>query len=185
MSGVKRGLSAESETYKNILASLERELATSTRYILCAEKAAEDGYEQIADIFEETSINEREHAKILIKLINKGAMPSTPENLTSAYTCEYHEWTAMYVSYAEKARVEGYNDIARMFEGLAGIERHHDARFRKLAQNIMKGQVFCKEDNVLWICMNCGNLIYSDGAPDNCPVCACLQGYYQLNRDNY
>lgn len=180
-----RTITAESSTYSNIAEALERELMASARYSISAEKAREDGYEQIADIFEETSKNEMEHAKILLKLINNNAMPSTPDNLKSAYTGEYREWTSIYVSFAEKAREEGYNEIARLFECLAGIEMHHDVRFRKLAQNIMNNQVFCKKDNALWICMKCGYLVYGGGAPDICPVCMGQQGYYQLNRDNY
>lgn len=178
-------ISAESKTYANIAASLERELLAGARYAIYAEKAREDGYEQIADIFEETSKNELEHAKLLLKVINGNAIPSTYENLKSAYKEEYREWTAIYVCFAEKAREEGYDGIARLFEGLAGIERHHDVRFRKLAQNIADNKVFYRKDNAMWICKSCGNLFYGDGAPAHCPVCRGRQGCYRLCRDNY
>lgn len=175
----------ESETYKNLQAAFEGETQASTRYAIFSEKAREDGYEQIGDIFEETSGNEREHAVIWMKLLNGGEIPPTLQNLKEAYSGENYEWTNMYIGFAEKAYEEGFPEIARLFEGVAGVERHHDARYRKLAQNIMNDTVFCKKSNVLWICLNCGNLFYGECAPSVCPVCGYPQGYYQLNCENY
>lgn len=175
----------ESNTYKNLQAAFSGETSASGKYAIFGMKAKEDGYEQIGNIFMETSGNEREHAEIWYKILHGGEVPPTLDNLQEAYSGEYHEWTKMYTDYAKEAREEGYPEIARLFEGVAGIERHHDGRFRKLAQNIMDDKVFCKDSKVVWVCLNCGNLYYGECAPEICPVCSYPQGYYQLNCENY
>ncbi|HWT27284.1 MAG TPA: rubrerythrin family protein [Mobilitalea sp.] len=175
----------ESNTYKNLTAAFKGETSASGKYALYGIYAREDGFEQIGNIFDETSRNEREHAEIWFKILHGGEVPSTLENLKDAYSGENYEWTTMYMDYATEADREGYPEIARLFEGIAAIERHHDARFRKLAHNIMYDQVFCKKENSLWVCLNCGNLYYGECAPDPCPVCDYPQGYYQLNCENY
>ncbi len=176
---------SESNTYKNLQAAFDGETKASTKYAIYGRKAKEDGYEQIGNIFNETSGNEREHAEIWLRLLNGGELPSTPENLKESFSGENYEWTTMYIGFAQEARREGYPEIAELFEGVAAIERHHDSRFRKLASNIMNSTVFCKNSNVLWICLNCGNLYYGECAPEPCPVCGYPQGYYQLNCNNY
>jgi len=175
----------KSNTYKNLQAAFTGETSASGKYAIFGRKAKEEGYEQIGNIFEETSGNEREHAEIWLKLMEGGEVPTTLDNLKTAYGGENYEWTSMYVKYAEEAEREGFHQIACLFEGVANIERHHDARFRKLAQNIMNDQVFCKKVNTLWVCLNCGNLYYGECAPEVCPVCCYPQGYYQLNCENY
>jgi len=175
----------ESNTYQNLQEAFKGEGTASTKYAIYGMKAKEDGYEQIGNIFEETSRNEREHCEIWLKLLHGGEVPSTLDNLKDSYGGEYYEWTTMYMDYAREAVQEGYPEIARLFEGVAAIERHHDARIRKLAQNIMNDKVFCKDNNVLWVCLNCGNIFYGECAPDPCPVCGYSQGYYQLNCENY
>jgi len=175
----------QSKTYQNLQDAFTGETSASGKYAIFSLKAKEDGYEQIGNIFAETSGNEREHAEIWLKLMEGGEVPSTLDNLKTAYGGENYEWTSMYVGYAEEAEREGFPEIARLFEGVANIERHHDARFRKLAQNIMNEQVFCKRSNTIWVCINCGNLYYGECAPDPCPVCDYPQGYYQVNCENY
>ena len=175
----------ESNTFKNLQAAFDGETKASTKYAIYGRKAKEEGYIQIGNIFEETSGNEREHAEIWMKLMKDGEVPPTFDNLQDAYSGEDFEYTRMYPGYAEEAMREGYPEIARLFEGVARIEQHHNARYRKLAQNIMNDTVFCKNSNVVWICLNCGNLYYGECAPDPCPVCGYPQGYYQLNCDNY
>jgi rubrerythrin len=133
----------------------------------------------------ETSGNEREHAEIWLKLMEGGEVPSTLENLKDAYSGETYEWTKMYMDYATEAEIEGYPEIADLFVGVANIEHHHDARYRKLAQNIMEDQVFCKRTETVWVCLNCGNLYYGECAPEYCPVCGYPQAYYQVNCENY
>lgn len=175
----------ESNTFRNLQAAFDGETKASTKYAIYGRKAKEEGYEQIGNIFNETSGNEREHAEIWLKLIKGGEVPSTLENLKDSYAGENYEWTTMYIGFAQEARREGYPEIAELFEGVASIERHHDSRYRKLANNIVNDTVFCKNNNVLWVCLNCGNLYYGDCAPDPCPVCGYPQGYYQMNCDNF
>lgn len=175
----------ESKTYLNLQNAFSGETSASGKYAMFGRKAKEEGYEQIGNIFMETSGNEREHAEIWYKILNGGEVPSTLDNLKNAYTGENYEWTTMYPDYAREAMKEGYPEIARLFEGVAAIERHHDARYRKLAQNITYDKVFCKDGKALWVCLNCGNLFYGECAPDICPVCSYPQGYYQMNCENY
>lgn len=175
----------ESKTYKNLQEAFKGETSASGKYALYARKAEEDGYIQIANIFDETSRNEREHAELWMKLMYGGEVPSTLENLKEAYSGEGYEFTTMYPRFAEEAIREGYPEIAELFLGVAAIERHHNARFRKLAKNIMDDTVFCKGTKIVWICLNCGNLYYGECAPEICPVCGYPQGYYQVNCENY
>jgi len=175
----------KSNTYNNLQKAFAGETSASGKYAIFGFKAKEDGYEQIGNIFFETSGNEREHAEIWYKILNGGEIPCTLDNLKNAYGGEYFEWTEMYMNYAKEAKKEGYYDIAKLFEGVANIERHHDARFRKLADNIIDNEVFCKKEKMVWVCLNCGNLVYDQCAPEVCPVCDYPQGYYQLNCENY
>ncbi len=174
-----------SNTYKNLQRAFDGEAGASTKYAIYGRKAREEGYVQIANIFEEASMNEQEHAELFMKLMKGGEISSTLDNLVDSYSGENEEWTNRYIGFAREARKEGYPEIGELFEGAAGVERHHDARFRKLASNIVNGTVFCKNKNVMWICLNCGNLYYSDCAPDPCPVCGYPRGYYQLSCDNF
>lgn len=170
----------ESKTYKNLQKAYEGELKASTRYHIYGEKARDDGFEQIGDIFMETSHNEKEHAEIWLKLLNGGKIPSTLENLKEAAKGENYEWTTMYKQFADTAREEGFNKIADLFEGVARIENNHDGRFETLAWNIESDRVFCRENEAVWICTNCGNLTWAECAPKVCPVCGYPQGYYEL-----
>lgn len=170
----------ESETYHNLQAAYHGELMASAKYDLYGEKAYEDEYQQIGNIFKETSKNEREHAEIWLKKLSGGEVPSTYDNLKEAAAGENHEWTSMYPGYAETAVREGYPEIADLFIQVARIENNHDGRFETLAWNIESNQVFCREHEAVWICENCGNLVWANCAPEICPVCGYPQGYYQL-----
>ncbi len=175
----------ESQTYKNLQDAFAGETRASGRYAIYARKAWEDGYEQIGNIFEETSGNEREHGTIWLRYLNGGEIPSTLENLKSAARGEEYEWTTMYSDYADIARQEGFSEISDLFLSVANIEYHHDQRFKKLAQNIEDGTVFCKGEAKVWICLNCGNLVNDYCAPEICPVCDYPMGYYEVNCENY
>ena len=144
----------ESNTFRNLQTAFDGETRVSTKYAIYGRKAKEEGYEQIGRIFEEASCNEREHANIWLKLMTGGELPSTLENLKASYSGENYEWTTMYISFAQEARREGFEEIAELFEGVAAIERYHDSRFRKLASNIMNNTVFDRNNNVFWICLN-------------------------------
>lgn len=174
----------DSQTYQNLLNAYGRELTNSAKYQIFEEKAINDEYIQVGNIFGRIAENEREHAILWRNFLNESVVPTTLENLEEARAIEEYEWTELYVDFAKTARDEGYDEIARLFDWVAKIEQHHDFIFSRLAQNIRDNQMFCKESRVVWICIKCGNLIFDTCAPDICPVCFYPQGYYELNCDN-
>lgn len=176
---------ANSQTYKNLQNAFNLESVESTKYRISAERARIDGYQQIGNIFDLTARNEQQHAEIWMRFMLQGNMPTTLENLQNAASAENYEGKDLFMQYAETARSEGYTDIANMFEGIAVIERHQEYRFNQLAQNIQDNQVFCKPSSTVWVCIICGNLVWSECAPEICPICRYPQGYYQLNCENY
>lgn len=176
---------AQSRTYENLQRAYLCELQASTKYRIYSQLARGEGYQQIANIFEETGGNEEAHARIWLRFLNEGNMPDTFVNLQDAYRGEKEEWTHMYKKYAATARKEGYEDLARLFEGVAGIERHHDYRYERLAENIEKKEVFCQKGAKAWICLNCGYIHWGVCGPEKCPVCKYPQGFYQGNCENY
>jgi len=181
-----------SQTYKNLQAAFNGESIASTKYRIYADKARREGYQQIGNIFDEASWNERQHAEIWLKVMlqsqippTRNTIPPTINNLQDAATGEHSERLNLYLNYAETARAEGYNDIANLFEGISIIERHHIFRFNQLAENISNNQVFCKPSSTVWICLICGNLVWNECAPEICPICGYPQAYYQLNCENF
>lgn len=172
------------KTEANLMAAFAGESQARNKYTYYASKAKKDGYVQIAALFEETANNEKEHAKIWFKLLHDG-MPSTVENLKDAAEGENYEWTDMYVGFAKTAREEGFEDIAKLFEGVAAIEKEHEERYRKLLKNIEGDLVFSKDGDVIWECRNCGHIVIGKKAPDICPVCAHPQSYFQVKANNY
>ena len=141
------------------------------KYTYFASKAKKEGYEQIAAIFQETADNEKEHAKMWFKLLNGGEIPSTEENLKAAAQGENFEWTDMYVEMAKDAREEGFIDIAEKMEGVAAIEKHHEARYKAMLKEIEENTFFNKGEDTVWICLNCGHIHVGAQAPEECPVC--------------
>ncbi len=156
-----------------------------TKYSYYASKARKDGYEQIAAIFEETSHNEKEHAKLWFKLLHGGDMPDTMANLRDAADGENYEWTDMYERMAVDAEEEGFSAIAKRFRAVADIERLHEERYRRLLQNIEEGIVFSRDGDRVWVCRNCGHIVIGPKAPAACPVCAHPQSFFELRADNY
>ena len=150
-----------------------------------SKEAKKDGYEQIAAIFEETANNEKEHAKMWFKELNGGAVPSTPENLKAAAEGENYEWTDMYAEFAKTAREEGFEEIAKKFEGVAAIEKAHEERYRKLLANINDKKVFSSDGESIWVCRNCGHIVIGKEAPEVCPVCNHPQSYFERKATNY
>ena len=140
---------------------------------------------QIAAIFEETANNEREHAKMWYKLLNGGQVSGTMDNLRMAAEGENYEWTDMYAEFAKTAREEGFDEIARLFDGVAAIEKEHEKRYLKLLANVKGDLVFSKEGDVVWQCANCGHICVGKKAPEVCPVCAHPQSYFQVRAENY
>ncbi len=173
------------KTEANLWAAFAGESQARNKYSYYASKAKKDGYEQIAALFEETAANEKEHAKIWFKLLHGGAVPSTIENLKDAAAGENFEWTDMYAGYAVTAREEGLDEIATLFEEVAKIEREHEERYLKLLANIEGGIVFSRDGDTIWKCRNCGHIVVGKNAPDECPVCAHPQSYFEIKAENY
>lgn len=174
-----------SRTEKNLMTAFSGESQARNKYTFYASKARKDGYEQIAEIFEQTANNEKEHAKLWFKALNNGDIPSTFDNLKDAANGENYEWTQMYKSFAEVAKEEGFDDIAKLFEMVADIEKHHEERYLKLVDNIEEDKVFHKGEEVIWICRNCGHVYYGKDALKVCPVCKHPESFMELKNTNY
>src|SRR5574344_1465650 len=173
-----------SKTEANLMTAFAGESQARNKYTYFASKAKKDGYEQIAAIFEETANNEKEHAKMWFKLLN-GGIGTTEENLKAAADGENYEWTDMYAEFAKTARAEGFEAVAKLFEGVAAIEKHHEERYRKLLKNIEDKVVFSKDGDAIWQCRNCGHIVVGKEAPAVCPVCAHPQAYFEVAKENY
>ena len=173
------------KTEANLKAAFAGESMARNKYTYYASKAKKDGYVQIANIFEETANNEKEHAKIWYKLLNGGAVGDTLENLKDGANGENYEWTEMYPTFAKEAREEGFDDIARLFDGVAAIEKEHEERYKKLLANIEGDLVFSKDGDVIWQCANCGHIYVGKKALQICPVCTHPQSYFQVKAENY
>lgn len=173
-----------SRTEANLMSAFAGESMATNKYTYFASKAKKDGYQQIAAIFEETAGNEREHAKMWYKILS-GGIGDTLENLGHAAEGENYEWTDMYNKFAKEAREEGFEEIARLFDGVAAVEKEHEERYRKLISNIEQGIVFSRDGDMVWVCRNCGHIVIGKQAPEVCPVCAHPQGYFQIKAENY
>jgi rubrerythrin len=184
------------QTEKNLLTAFAGESQARNRYSYFASQAKKDGFVQIAAIFEETANHEKEHAKRFFKLLEggeaevhasfpAGVIGSTLENLRAAAAGERHEHSEMYPGFAEVAREEGFEKIARQFESIAISEKQHEKRYNDLAANIEAGRVFKREKKVVWRCINCGYLHEGEEAPKACPACAHLQPYFELLGENW
>ena len=173
------------KTEANLKIAFAGESEARNKYTYYASKARKDGYVQIANIFEETAANEKEHAELWFKLLHGGEVPSTEENLLDAATGENYEWTDMYAGFAATAREEGFLHIAELFEGVAAIEKHHEERYLQLLANIDGGIVFSRENEMIWQCGNCGHIVIGKKAPEECPVCSHPKAYFQMLAENY
>lgn len=172
-----------SKTEANLMTAFAGESQARNKYTYFASKARKDGYEQIAEIFEETANNEREHAKMWFKEL-KG-IGTTKENLLHAALGENYEWTEMYEKFAEEAEEEGFIELANKFRKVAAIEKTHEERYRKLLKNIEMQQVFEKSEITMWECRNCGHIVVGKKAPEVCPVCNHPQSYFEVRKENY
>ena len=174
-----------SKTLENLLYAFAGESMARNKYTYFASQARKDGYVQIAEIFEETAANEKEHAKLWFKLANGGKIDGTMENLAAAAAGENEEWTQMYAEFAKVAKEEGFDQIAFLFEGVAAVEKEHEERYLKLLENVKEGKVFKKEEAVKWHCGNCGHVYEGEEAPEICPVCAHPKSYFRIKAENY
>lgn len=185
-----------SQTEKNLLAAFAGESQARNRYTFFASKARKEGYEQIGAIFEETSDNEKEHAKLFFNHLQggiveitaaypAGSIASTAENLKAAAEGEKLEWGTLYPNFAEIAETEGFPEVAATFRGIAKVEAYHERRYAKLLDNVSKGKIFKKDSPLKWKCRNCGFVLESGEAPEKCPVCAHPRSYFEVWTENY
>ena len=172
-----------SRTEKNLMAAFAGESQARNKYTYFASVAKKEGYEQIAEIFQQTADNEKEHAKLWFKAL--GGIGTTAENLVSAANGENEEWTEMYPEFARVAREEGFVALALQFEAVAKIEKEHEERYRKLLENVETAQVFAKAGITVWVCRNCGHIHMAETAPKVCPVCLHPQAYFEVKANNF
>ncbi|MCE5336627.1 MAG: rubrerythrin family protein [Desulfobacteraceae bacterium] len=184
------------QTEKNLLASFAGESQARNRYTYFAGKARKEGFVQIAAIFEETANQEKEHAKRFFQFLQggdlvvsasfpAGVVGSTLDNLTAAADGEHHEHTEMYPEFARVAEEEGFEAIAKVFAAVSVAERQHEKRYRDLARNIERAEVFKRDSGTVWRCINCGYLHHGEEAPEICPACAHPRDYYEILAENW
>jgi rubrerythrin len=185
-----------SKTEKNLLAAFAGESQARNRYTYFASVAKKEGFEQISKIFIETADNEKEHAKVFFKHLEGGdveitaAFPAgmikdTKSNLEAAAAGENLEWTTLYQDFSKIAQDEGFPDIARSFDQVARVERFHEARYRKLINNLANGEVFKKKSTIKWHCLNCGYVFEGAEAPHECPACKHPKAFFEVLVENY
>ena len=174
---------AGTKTENNLRAAFSGESEARNKYTYFASKAKKEGFEQIAEIFQKTADNEKEHAELWFKELS--AVGTTLDNLKSGAEGENYEWTDMYVDFAKTADEEGFHELAQKFRMVADIERHHEERYRALIKNIENNKVFEKSEIKIWECRNCGHIIVGEKVPEVCPVCAHPQSYFEIRCTNY
>ena len=181
------------ETEKNLLKAFAGESQARNRYTYFASVAKKEGYEQIASIFIETADNEKEHAKRFFSFLESGEgleitamypagkIGTTVENLRAAAAGENEEWTELYPEFAKIAKEEGFDDVSVCFNMIAKVEKEHEERYKKLADNIEKAEVFKKNTKVRWKCRNCGYVSENE----KCPACLHPKAYFEIKETNY
>ena len=185
MSDIDTETFKNSKTYLNLQTAFAGEAQARVKYQFYASQAKKEGYEQISAIFNETSDNEKEHAKLWFKCLQGGKVGDTRSNLEAAAAGEDYEWTEMYAEFAKIAREEGFIEIATKFEGVAAIEKTHEERYLKLMKNIDDDVVFKSDKVTVWKCRNCGYTFVGEEAPEICPVCAHPQAFFEIRAINY
>ncbi len=177
------------QTEKNLWTAFAGESQARNKYDYYASAARKEGYEQIAAIFEETALNEKEHAKLWLKALEgykDGKTPGdTRQNLTDAAAGEHYEWTEMYKGFAETAKEEGFGELALQFDNVAKVEREHENRYNTLGKRLDDQTEWAQEDAVRWHCRNCGFIYEGKVAPKLCPACKHPQGYFERAATNY
>jgi rubrerythrin len=173
-----------SQTEANLMTAFAGESQARNKYTFFAGIAQKARYEQLAAVFLETADNEREHAKLLLRAAG-GLSPKTVENLLEAAAGENYEWTDMYPNFAAKAREEGFDDIATLFERIAAVEKHHEERYRRLAKELENGTLLKKSAVRQWKCRNCGHIHEGPEPPGVCPLCSHPQGFFELLSEEY
>lgn len=171
------------KTEQNLQTAFAGESQARNKYTYFASQAKKEGYEQIANIFQKTADNEKEHAKMWFKELE--GIGDTAANLLAAAEGENYEWTDMYDTFAKEAEEEGFPQLAAKFRAVADIEKTHEERYRKLLNNVEVQEVFEKAGESIWECRNCGHLVMGKKAPQICPVCQHPQAYFEIRAENY
>ena len=171
------------QTEKNLEAAFAGESQARNKYTYFASKAKKEGFEQIAELFQKTADNEKEHAKMWFKELN--GIGDTAANLAAAADGENYEWTDMYDGFAKTAEEEGFPELAAKFRMVGAIEKTHEERYRALLKNVETAAVFEKSEVKVWECRNCGHIIVGTKAPEICPVCAHPRSYFEIRKENY
>jgi len=164
-------------TEQNLWTAFNGESGARVKYQIYASQARKDGLHEIAAIFDETSGNEYEHAKLWLRAL--GAYGQTAENLHKAQDGERYEWTEMYAEFARVAREEGFEELAEQFDRVASVEKHHDNRYGCYAKTLEDGKMFKKDEPHSWKCLNCGYHHVGEAAPELCPLCKHPQGWFE------
>ena len=172
-----------SKTEANLWTAFAGESQARNKYTYFASQAKKEGYEQIAAIFEETALNEKEHAKIWFKELQ--GIGSTAQNLEAAANGENYEWTDMYAEFAKTAKEEGFERLAFLFEEVGKIEKEHEERYRKLLDKVENGKVFVAGEVKIWKCRNCGHIVVGTNPPEVCPVCNHPKSFFEIKAENY
>ncbi|OFY52131.1 MAG: rubrerythrin [Bacteroidetes bacterium GWF2_41_31] len=183
-------------TEQNLLKAFAGESQARMRYDYFASQAKKEGLEQIAGLFAETALNEKEHAKRFFSYLEgrpveitatypAGKIGTTLENLKAAADGENEEWTELYPEFARIAEEEGFKDVAVTFKMIARVEEAHEKRYRTLYKNLEEGHVFERDGKIVWKCRNCGYLHEGKKAPQKCPACLHPQSYFEIKEDNY
>ena len=174
----KKNIYAGTETEKNLMAAFSGESQARNKYTYFASVAKKQGFEQIAEIFQKTADNEKEHAKLWLRELC--GIGDTAENLRAAAEGENFEWTDMYEDFAKTAEKEGFSELAARFRLVGAVEKRHEERYRALLNNVETAAVFEKSDVKVWECRNCGHICVGTAAPEVCPVCRHPQSYFEV-----
>ena len=174
-----------SKTEQNLMTAFAGESQARNKYTYYASEARKAGYTVIADIFEETAGNEKEHAKLWFKILHGDKIPDTATNLLDAAEGENYEWTDMYAGFAKTAKEEGFDRIAYLFEAVGKIEKEHEERYRSIIEKLNTETIFVSEEVQVWICTNCGHIHVGKKAPEMCPVCQHPKSYFQKKVNNF
>lgn len=170
----------QSRTYANLQNAYETELMSSTLFSIYADIARNEGYREIGNIYETFVRNNKEHARIWLRQMNEGTLPTTAQALRASSESESYSGNQLYREYGRIAREEGYTEIEALFNGVANIDINHSLVLGTQYENVERGEVFCKPDATLWVCMQCGNIMSGTCAPERCPVCGFPQSFYRL-----
>jgi rubrerythrin len=174
-----------SKTEANLQTAFAGESQARNKYTYYASKAKKEGYVQISNIFLETAGNEKEHAELWFKALHGDAIPDTIANLKDAAAGEHYEWTDMYAGFSKTAKEEGFTKLSGLFAAVAKIEKTHEDRYLKLLANVEGGACFKRPEKHVWVCSNCGHIVFAESAPEKCPVCDHEKAYFQIKAENF